>query len=363
MNYFDAKWYGNGQGRAETRPCRGMYMKAEEIDRERKMSGWNQYPGEEEADIPSMGGRNESRDMRENMEHRVENDDRTASSMMSGGQSMGSTQRMPNGQSMENSQWMSGGQSMEDSQRMSGGQSMGSTQRMPSGQPMEDTQWMSGGQSMEDSQWMSGSQPMGNMRRMPGGQPASDMRSGNGMGMDAGRNQYGAGASMGRPGDGRDRRKSCGQPCASPTPRRSDGTAWNAPSMMYETYDAADLLRDQQVAEQDMRRLQSMFPESARMLLPYVEEECDKLEYEGSAMFDERPDRETVRRISENIYDQVRDQFPVQEERQAGEVLSMECRNCGRSGRNWPQDLIHVLLLQEMHQRRCRHGACRRRRW
>ena len=126
--------------------------------------------------------------------------------------------------------------------------------------------------------------------------------------------------------------------------------------------DYTQILEEQQQTERDFRKLQSMYPEAAKMMLPYIEEECDKMEYEGSMMFDEYPDQTTVYRIGERIYDEVKDQFPDENPEQPDDVLSMQYQgpNRNRPGQNWVQDLARVLLLQEMHHRRCRHRGCRR---
>ncbi len=117
-----------------------------------------------------------------------------------------------------------------------------------------------------------------------------------------------------------------------------------------------------QEAERELRKLQSMYPDTAKLLLPFVEEECDKMEYEGSPMFDEYPDRSTVYRIEGHIFEQVKDQFPEEEIQKPEEVLAMQLpgSRVGVPGRSWARDLARVLLLNEMHHRRCRHRGLRR---
>ena len=44
-------------------------------------------------------------------------------------------------------------------------------------------------------------------------------------------------------------------------------------------------------SERDLEYLQQMYPAEAREMQHLVEEECDRLEYEGSMMYDEYPDR------------------------------------------------------------------------
>lgn len=125
--------------------------------------------------------------------------------------------------------------------------------------------------------------------------------------------------------------------------------------------DMAQILEEQKQMERDLRTLQSMYPQAAKTLLPYIMEECDKMEYEGSSMYAEYPDPTTVRNIQDRIYRQVKDQFDVQEEA-PDDILSMQYDRRRRDprGKNWLDDLVRVLLLQEMHHRRCRHRGCRR---
>ncbi len=160
----------------------------------------------------------------------------------------------------------------------------------------------------------------------------------------------------------------------------------------------AQEMEEQMKQERDLRALQAMYPEAAKLLLPLVEEECDKMEYEGSPMFDSYPDQTTIWRIQERIkkqaQQQMNGQMPKEQEmsgQMAGEqpdaawqrtadgedawqsmtepempeVFSMQYqgRRRGRAGQDWLGDMIRVMLLQEMHHRRCRHGRCRRRRY
>ena len=47
----------------------------------------------------------------------------------------------------------------------------------------------------------------------------------------------------------------------------------------------------------------NMYPEKMSRIQRTVEEECDKMDYEGSLMYDEYPDRNLIKRISRNIYE------------------------------------------------------------
>ncbi len=93
------------------------------------------------------------------------------------------------------------------------------------------------------------------------------------------------------------------------------------------------------ISRRDYDYMKSMYPATAKRLLPFIEEECDRLEYAGSMMYDEYPDRLQLRLICKRIYDQARE----------GE------ENPG----SWLSDLIEVLVYQELMKRRNEHRSFR----
>ena len=60
-------------------------------------------------------------------------------------------------------------------------------------------------------------------------------------------------------------------------------------------YDSDELLRD-------IEYMKEMYPDDIKKISAVVEDECDKLEYEGSPMLVEYPDREEMRRIARKVY-------------------------------------------------------------
>ncbi len=87
----------------------------------------------------------------------------------------------------------------------------------------------------------------------------------------------------------------------------------------------------------DTRRLRELYPLMARRLQPYVEETCMRLEYPGSMMYDEYPDRLSLLMKSKEVWENAGKNEDFGEKAPAWEEL---------------QDLIGVLLLQEMLRRR-----------
>ncbi|WP_310604401.1 hypothetical protein [Anaerosporobacter sp.] len=129
---------------------------------------------------------------------------------------------------------------------------------------------------------------------------------------------------------------------------------------------------EEETLDDDINYMKGMYPRAARRVLESIEDECDKLEYAGSCMFDEFPDRTNISRIILRIYENVRDLESNPENEKDGEVETKQycggrycpnnrCVDCYDDGRpNWLYQLIQTMLFQEMINRRRRY---RYRRW
>lgn len=119
-------------------------------------------------------------------------------------------------------------------------------------------------------------------------------------------------------------------------------------------------------AERDVEYLKELYPKTCKKLLLEIEEECDKLEYEGSCMFDEYPDRVCLDRIIDTIYNRVKDREEFKagleattkayDQMEASQVSYYPTRCC-----NWLHDMIELMLFHEFYNRRRRYR--KRRRW
>ena len=115
---------------------------------------------------------------------------------------------------------------------------------------------------------------------------------------------------------------------------------YDVPRMpFYMSYPMQNLYLTEMEYEKDMERMKELYPKEVTGILEAVEEECDKMEYEGSLMFDEYPDRFMTERIVEHSYEEI-----SSEEKDKELICS----------------LIGVILSNEMYRRRCRHRRCRR---
>lgn len=169
--------------------------------------------------------------------------------------------------------------------------------------------------------------------------------------------------------------------------RMANGSSQKMP--FYMTYPMQNIFLEEAEYERDMDRLKSLYPREVREIQERVEEECDKMEYEGSMMFDEYPDRLMLKQIVDRIFQAVSlPQDFEAEQYEAVEANELRMVGPGRPpGEGRPpfgpppgpppfgpppgpprppkpnhglQNLIEVLLYNEMYNRRCRHRRCRR---
>ena len=103
--------------------------------------------------------------------------------------------------------------------------------------------------------------------------------------------------------------------------------------------------------EKDREVMKSYYSRRAAMIQEKVERECDRMEYDGSMMFDEYPDKFMMEHLCGKIEKEL-----LEEEHEEMKELEMQNRRRGNDLR----DLIGVLLFNEMYRRRCRHRRCRR---
>ena len=70
----------------------------------------------------------------------------------------------------------------------------------------------------------------------------------------------------------------------------------------YMTYPMQNLYETEMEYERDMQRMKDLYPREVKNILICVEDQCDELEYQGSMMYDEFPDRLMLEKIVDKIY-------------------------------------------------------------
>ncbi len=92
--------------------------------------------------------------------------------------------------------------------------------------------------------------------------------------------------------------------------------------------------------KRDREYMKSIYPEMGKMLLPYVDRECDRLEYEGSLIYDEYPDKLLLRLMCKRVF------------RAAINELEDKGFCATKVEKDWLQDMIEILVYQELCKRR-----------
>ena len=105
----------------------------------------------------------------------------------------------------------------------------------------------------------------------------------------------------------------------------------------YATYANPMLYEGERMQEQEFELMKSYYPITVQQIQERVEEECDHLDYEGSRLYDEYPDKFMLHQLCRQIRTQVEGETAAQ-----GVPDSLM------------DDLIQVLLCQEISRRRCR---------
>jgi hypothetical protein len=138
--------------------------------------------------------------------------------------------------------------------------------------------------------------------------------------------------------------------------------------------------------EDEYNYFKSMCPEKIRKIMGYVEEKCNELDYDGSMMYDELPDRERVNYVVDEIFDKIKwmditpdeiilpemlasqlkadkeaeKQTENQTENQSVEMTTVPTINRYYRGGDGIRSLVRILFLNELMRRRRRHGFPRR---
>ena len=108
----------------------------------------------------------------------------------------------------------------------------------------------------------------------------------------------------------------------------------------YVAYANPALYDGERIQEKEFQMMKSYYPQTVQQIQKRVEEECERMDYEGSMLYDEYPDKYMLYHICD----------PIKKE-----VTQVQDRH-----RGYLDELIQVLLYQEISRRRCRRHRCHR---
>lgn len=122
--------------------------------------------------------------------------------------------------------------------------------------------------------------------------------------------------------------------------------------------------------DKDMEYMKNLYPSTCKKIQYEIDEECDKLEYDGSCMFDQYPDKCHLDSIIGKIFKKVVDSNPdlkpvnsmdVSEGKKESENPLTAQQFYNNYNNDWLRYLIQIMLYNELFNRRRRYR--RRRRW
>jgi len=119
----------------------------------------------------------------------------------------------------------------------------------------------------------------------------------------------------------------------------------------YMTYPLPMYYQEEDTVIRDLEYLQQMYPTEAKKYQKMIASILDKLDYEGSLIYDEYPDRWQLYKLSMEILERIK-----REERySSGE--SVENTEDAKSEKwEWISDMIQILLFYEIYKRRHNRG-------
>lgn len=136
----------------------------------------------------------------------------------------------------------------------------------------------------------------------------------------------------------------------------------------YMMYPMQNLYLTEMEYEKDMERMKELYPREVLQIQQMIECRCEELEYEGSRIYDENPDRRMLEKETEHLLErflrenpqygnmappmQVPVQMPGQEE--------LTAQHRSHRDNTWLRSLIGILFHDEIYRRRCRHRRCNR---
>ncbi len=151
----------------------------------------------------------------------------------------------------------------------------------------------------------------------------------------------------------------------------------------YMNYQDPRFWEEERMQERENQLMRSFYPKTARKIQEKVEEECDRMDYPGSFLYDEYPDKFMMEQMCRRVRESIESEMEL--EMEPGIEAELEAEDSrdrgGRRDRDGKRDrddrrdrgrrrdhgkgglldeLVHVLLFQEMKKRRCRGNRCRR---
>lgn len=113
----------------------------------------------------------------------------------------------------------------------------------------------------------------------------------------------------------------------------------------YMMYPLPVLFDEDKIERKDYEYLRSMYPDVAKQIIPYVEDECERYEYDESMIYDEYPDKLQLRLMARRIFDKVK-MYEMNDQEMEAQARKKKIED------GHLRDLVDILLFQELMNRR-----------
>lgn len=115
----------------------------------------------------------------------------------------------------------------------------------------------------------------------------------------------------------------------------------------YLSYSTPYFMKEEDSVLRDLEYLQEMYPKQAKELQKRIAAVLDKLDYEGSMLYDEYPDKWQLYRLTDTVVGMLQRE---EDEKEAPEQITEEKWE-------WIKDMVQLVLYYEIYKRR--HGGRR----
>ena len=110
----------------------------------------------------------------------------------------------------------------------------------------------------------------------------------------------------------------------------------------YMTYPLPLYYQEEDTATRDLEYLQQMYPAEAKKYQKIIAGILDKLDYEGSMIYDEYPDRWQMYKLAQDILERIRRE----------EKSKNPDKEITKEKWEWASDLVQIILFYEVYKRR-----------
>ena len=86
----------------------------------------------------------------------------------------------------------------------------------------------------------------------------------------------------------------------------------------YTTYANPLLYEGERMQDKEFNLMKSYYPGTVQHIQEKIEEECDLMDYEGSRLYDEYPDRMTLYKMAQDIYAVLEQEEKLQDQGEYG---------------------------------------------